>query len=165
MRSRGRQPKVVDTNVIVVANRAQAEPLKCANACAQALLQIKISGVLVIDDRERILREYWKHASLSGQPGVGDAFIKWIHDNAGCADLVSRIKITPGHQQDDFIEFPTLGDLSNFDRSDRKFAAVALAHPKRPPVLNATDSDWWNHRDALQLAGIRVEFVCGEGFE
>lgn len=40
--------------------------------------------------------------------------------------------------------------------------AVALTHPERPPVLNATDRDWWDYIDALRRNHLTVRFMCGE---
>ena len=51
-------------------------------------------------------------------------------------------------------------ELADFDLSDRKFVAVALTHATNPPVVNATDSDWHHHREALLRHGVRIESVC-----
>ena len=160
-RRRGRKPHVVDTNVAVVANQRSRESYSCASACAQALLKIRNCGFLVIDDGDRILAEYRRNGSLSGQPGAGDYFIKWVHDNRGRRDLVQIVVITPkAGDPDDFTEFPSHQDLSNFDPSDRKFVAVANAHPAKPPILQGTDSKWWGWKDALNACGITIEFLC-----
>jgi len=37
--------------------------------------------------------------------------------------------------------------------------AVALTHATDPPVVNATDSDWHHHREALLRHGVRVESI------
>ena len=50
--------------------------------------------------------------------------------------------------------------MSKFDPSDRKFVAVANAHPGKPSILQATDSKWWGWKDALLECGIKVEFLC-----
>ncbi|MBI4493070.1 MAG: hypothetical protein HY690_09790 [Chloroflexi bacterium] len=50
--------------------------------------------------------------------------------------------------------------LAAANRSDRKFVAVARACQRRPPVVNATDTDWWLFRDALKRHGVEVEFLC-----
>ncbi len=159
--ARGRQAFVVDTNVLVAANRRQGEPLACANACAQGLLRIKTAGLLALDEGGRILQEYRRYSSFSGQPGIGDSFFKWVHDNLGRQDLIHRVRITPSDRKE-FQEFPDSSELAGFDRSDRKFVAVALSHAQKPPVLNATDRDWWDYREALQAAGVRVVFLCPE---
>ena len=57
-----------------------------------------------------------------------------------------------------FSNFPTAPELADFNPSDRKFMAAALMHGANPPVVNATDSDWYHHREALTRRGIRVEF-------
>lgn len=59
-----------------------------------------------------------------------------------------------------YDEFPDHDDLNDFDNSDRKFIAVANAHPAKPPVLQATDSKWWGWKDALNEVGITVQFLC-----
>ncbi|GIV75830.1 MAG: hypothetical protein KatS3mg050_0224 [Litorilinea sp.] len=48
--------------------------------------------------------------------------------------------------------------------SVRKFVAVALVHGGNPPILNAVDSDWWDYREPLTAAGVRIEFLCPEQF-
>jgi hypothetical protein len=59
-----------------------------------------------------------------------------------------------------FLEFPKDPDLKGFDRSDHKFVAIVVASGEGAPVLDATDSDWWDYRDALMRNGVRVEFIC-----
>lgn len=164
--ARGRKPHVVDTNVAVVANRQHGEPYSCANACARALLRIKNSGLLLIDNDDRILLEYRRNCSSSGQPGVGDSFVKWVHDQRGKQDLVQAVTITPhGDDSENFVEFPRHQDLSKFDPSDRKFVAVACAHPNKPPILQAADAKWWGWSEALKACGVTVEFLCPREIE
>lgn len=64
--------------------------------------------------------------------------------------------------ENDFAEFPQSASLAGFDPSDRKFVAVALAHPHRPAIANAVDSDWRNYESVLAEHGIKVEFLCPE---
>ncbi|GAB4421675.1 MAG: hypothetical protein Kow00106_18700 [Anaerolineae bacterium] len=160
---------IVDTNVPVVANRrSEQASLECVYACAHQLKQITREGKLVLDDRWLILREYMRQLSPSGQPGVGDAFLKWVLNNIANPTRIEAVSITPINPHDsddrtDFREFPDDPALADFDRSDRKFVAVCVAHPQHPPILNATDRDWWNFREALSVHGIRVEFLCEEG--
>jgi hypothetical protein len=59
-----------------------------------------------------------------------------------------------------YEEFPAVEGLEDFDPADRKFVAVACAHPERPPVLQGLDSKWWGWRTALAAAGVVVRFVC-----
>jgi len=157
----GRKAQVVDTNVLIVANRRHNETRACANQCTQALLRIRHSGAIVIDDAHRILEEYRIYCSFSGQPGMGDAFFRWVYNNIARIDLVNRVAITPMVSPPQFFEqFPEHDALKTFDPSDQKFVAVANAHADKPPILQATDSKWWMWKDALRECGIVVEFLC-----
>ena len=73
-----------------------------------------------------------------------------------------RVHITAQEGSDDFREFPQDPDLENFDRADRKFVAVALVSGLGPPILNATDTDWWDYREPLRRNGVTVDFICPE---
>jgi hypothetical protein len=106
-----------------------------------------------------------KNCSLGGQPGFGDKFLKWVFYHQASPDHCELVEIHPRDgSEDDFVEFPDDPALARFDRSDRKFAAVARASQYNPAVLNATDSHWWIHRDALGRHGIVIEFLCHEQF-
>lgn len=153
---------VVDTNVPVVANgkSEQASP-KCVRNCAVRLRQLTKKGKLVLDDRWLILREYMANLRSSGQPGSGDAFLKWVLSNYRNPRFCELVQITPKDSSEtDFEEFPSDPALSNFDATDKKFVAVALAHPDKPPILQAVDTEWWEMREPLGVAGITIDFLC-----
>ena len=153
---------VVDTNVPVVANgrSEQADP-NCVIACIQSLQDIKSRGIVVLDDGMRILQEYRRNLSLSGQPGLGSAFLKWVWNIQAVDEQCERVPIRQRPEDDqDFEEFPRDPALAGFDRSDRKFVAVALASRKEPTILNAVDPDWWTYREALGKHGVRIRFLC-----
>lgn len=163
MRKKKRMPAVVDTNVAIVANHKGGEPMACAAACAEALNEITKSGLLVLDDGNQIFDEYKSHLSFSGQHGAGNVFFKWLSDNRYRPDRVAHVTLADDpNRPGEFAAFPADRSLDQFDRSDRKFVAAALTHPERPPVFNATDSDWWVFRDALRRHGVTIRFVCGE---
>ncbi len=154
---------VIDTNVLVVANnRSEQAGLNDVIKCVEALEKARTKQIVVIDSGYRILNEYFSQASYSGQPGYGDAFAKWLHENQGYSDRCERVDITPkcGNSEWDFEEFPDDPDLEAFDPSDRKFVAVARASRNNPTVLNATDSDWWIFREPLKKHGVKVRFLC-----
>ena len=46
------------------------------------------------------------------------------------------------------------------DESDRKFAAVALAHKPTPPIIDASDTDWEKDKAAISAAGLIVIELC-----
>ena len=155
---------VVDTNVAIVANgRANhIADQRCVGACIDNLRNIVDKGRVAIDDGYRILDEYRRNLSPSGQPGTGDMFFKWVWDNQANVDHVEQVKITPKpDHQDNFQEFPTDNRLRGFHTKDRKFVAVALASRSRPTVLNASDTDWWKYRKVLREFGEVVPLVVG----
>jgi len=153
---------VVDTNVPIVANRVGGVSAACVVACAHAVTSVmNDESCLAIDVQRLIINEYMANLRQAGQPGLGDRFLKWVLTNQANSERCHRVEIHP-HGDREFEEFPDRSDLAAFDRADRKFVAVALAHPRRPPILEAVDSDWWGAREALAAAGVRVEFLCEE---
>jgi hypothetical protein len=156
-----RLPVVVDTNVAIVANgRADQAGPSCVLACVNALLDVVRRRRVIVDDG-RIFGEYIRNLSMSGQPGVGDAFFKWIWDQQADPVCCTRVELTP-HEQRGFEAFPDDAALTGFDAADRKFVAVAIASGESPPILNAADTDWWLFRKPLSRYGVTVEFLCPE---
>ena len=150
---------VVDTNVAVVANGAHPQAgQECMRECILALQGIQQQGRVVVDSGMLIFTEYFGKLSLSGQPGVGDAFFKWLWSIQGDPERCEPVDITPADGS--FREFPADPALNGFHADDHKFVAVALASKSDPEVLNAVDSDWWAYRTALANHGVRVRFLC-----
>ncbi len=155
---------LVDTNVPKTANLAidpvaiPDELLLCVQACIESIQHVVAKGGLVLDASNEIFDEYRQQLSMQGQPGVGDRFMKWVHDNQYSFPDGDRVEITKNGESYD--QFPDHSGLKRFDNSDRKFIAVANAHPDKPPVLQATDSKWWGWKDALREVGITVCFLC-----
>ena len=153
---------LIDTNVLRVANGEAAQAsLECVISCTALLQQVYEQGGLVLDEDGEILAEYSRNARANGQPGAGDAFLlqclrNWA--NPAWCDLAA---ITP-HDERGYEEFPDDSALISFDRSDRKFVAVARKHPARPAIHNATDSDWAHpvHHRALVSHGVSIVFLC-----
>jgi hypothetical protein len=157
---------LVDTNVPITANRAArpdlipAERLSCVWACVEAIEHVTRTRGLILDAGDEIFDEYRRHLSLQGQPGVGDIFMKWVHDHRWILHDSQRVGIT--RRGDTYDEFPLHDGLTAFDKADRKFVAVANAHADKPPILQATDSKWLEWKGALAEAGITVLFLCPE---
>jgi len=152
-------PCVVDTNVAVVANGKSTAGARCASLCAKRLFDIVAGGHVVMDDCYLIMGEYRNNLSSSGQPGAGDRFYRWLLLNQGNRERCTHVPITPA-RDGSYEEFPKHPELHGFDPSDRKFIAVAAAHPERPAVLQAFDSKWWGCRDAFRACRIVIEFLC-----
>lgn len=155
---------LVDTNVPKTANLAidpaaiPDELVLCVQACVEAVQHVVKNGGLVLDASNEIYNEYRQQLLMQGQPGVGDRFMKWVHDHQYKLADVDRVEITRNGESYD--QFPAHSGLTQFDKSDRKFIAVANAHQDKPPVLQATDSKWWGWRAALIDVGITVRFLC-----
>lgn len=116
-----------------------------------------------MDQGRHILREYTRQLRSEGQPGVGDAFLKWVLTNQANPLRCRHVPITlaPDREdENDFVEFPIDPRLAGFDRSDRKFVAVARSHPEHPPILNAVDTDWRDYHEILAEHQVAVAFLC-----
>ncbi|MEO8602223.1 MAG: hypothetical protein ABI629_06575 [bacterium] len=153
---------VVDTNVAMTANSANAgAPPGCVVASAKALHDVMAKGHVFIDDGGRIVAEYRANLLAKGQPGPGDAFLKWLLTHEWGGEKVTRVPITQAADDDeDFRELPKPPEGTVYDRSDRKFLAVAAAHADRPPILQSFDSKWWGWRAALSASGLTIHFLC-----
>jgi len=124
-------------------------------------MALRERGTLVLDDDGLILAEYRKYLNHRGEPGAGDAFLRWFLNNRGKADLCREVAIKAiDHAWRQFDEFPEDDALSTFDKSDQKFVAVAVASGRGATILQATDHKWLSWHDALRANGIAVKFLC-----
>ena len=156
-----RRVTVVDTNVAMVADGKHAAGVDCRRRCALELERLTKSGRVAIDDKWQIIREYRANIRYPGQLGPGGAFLKWLLTNRANPDSCVVVGITPTTGEDENCEeFPTSQALAGFDPADRKFVAVAMAVDGPATILQAVDTEWWAHRDALRQAGVRVTYVC-----
>ena len=159
---------IVDTNVPLVANRFSHASEDCVEICVDRLEQITKGEIKLAvdycasDDQRHIIDEYRNKLNPSSQPGVGDAFLKWVEINWTNPDLCDLVEITfiVVGAKISFAEFPSDPALADFDDDDRKFVAVACAHPGHPPILQAVDSKWHHFLGALTPNGVRVEYLC-----
>jgi hypothetical protein len=153
---------VIDTNVLLVANNRHPNVSpECVLECVNRLERIQKNGVVVIDDAWHIVGEYQNKTQPNQPKGVGDIFLKWLLNNISSLQRVHQVSISET-APDTFAEFPDSGLQATFDPPDRKFPAVANAHPDKPPIWQAADCKWLDWWPALQEAGIIVEFLCRE---
>lgn len=151
---------VIDTNVLLVADGQHSDvSLECVAACIDHLQQAKQRLVIVIDDAYRILKEYLSNVDVRRGKQVGGVFLKWLVQHQSNPVHVSKVSLIES-SADCFDEFPNPVLQSRFDPADRKFAAVANAHPAKPPIWQAADSKWLDWWRPLATVGIRVEFLC-----
>lgn len=147
---------IVDTNVALVANGScEGVSAKCRLASIDFLEKLLHSGKLAVDFEGEIESEYRKNLGV-GNPGVGNRFLQKFFSEA--AHRIVRVS-TPVNNAGNFKNFKFDGSLKRFDRSDRKF--VALAAATGFIIYNATDSDWLEHKVELNNRGIKITFVCG----
>jgi hypothetical protein len=151
---------IIDTNVILVANRQHADVSDaCVVACAKHLQDVMANGVVAIDDAYRILKEYQHKTLPHAGKRPGDAFVKWLLRNIANPRRCTQVALV-AHAERDFESFPEDARLASFDPPDRKFVAVSAAHADKPPIAQAADSKWLGWAAALRDHGIEVEFLC-----
>lgn len=156
---------VVDTNVILVANRQHADVSEaCVVACTKRLQALMEEGCVVIDDGYRILGEYQHKTTPHVGKRAGDAFLKWLLRNNSNPKRCAQVRLVE-HPGRGFESFPEDARLANFDTPDRKFVAVARAHADRPAIAQAADSKWLAWAPALEEHGVTVDFLCRDDIE
>ena len=131
-----RSMAVVDSNVLIAANgKTDQANDACVETCIDVLLEVSERPRSLWTDGNEILNEYSRYCNYSGQPGVGDEFFLWAHDNqyTNC----HRVPLTP-HEDRGYQEFPDTPDLEKFDPSDRKFVATALGCTPTATIYNAS---------------------------
>jgi len=86
---------VIDTNVLLAANLCHDDlSPECVTECVQRLQSMQKTGVTVIDDDFRILREYQRKTHPNQPKGVGDVFLKCLLRNAANSMRVEQVPLT-----------------------------------------------------------------------
>lgn len=152
---------VIDTNVAIAANgRSTHASLACQIKCiefVEVLTSPKTKKRIVLDSLDLLLDEYKKHLNFRGQPGIGDAFYKYLHDHMYTGTMLEIVEITPNHDvKTGFNELPA----NSIDKSDRKILATALV--AGASIVNAMDNDWHEQREFLKQLGVNVIQICPE---
>ncbi|MFC1960727.1 hypothetical protein ACFLYO_08455 [Chloroflexota bacterium] len=151
---------VVDTNVWVMVDKAIAEvnttaELDCIETCQKWLQDFinRPADRLVLDNQYMILGEYRDNIKRGR---LSDDMLRKLEDQP----RNRLIEIPIACDEDGYAIVPDSLVEAEFDPSDRKFVAVALAHDPTPPIINATDSDWEEKSDAIKQCGIVVIECC-----
>ena len=151
---------IVDVNVGIAANGRDTDVTKvCQLSCIEMLMALRDRGGFAMDESGFIFDEYKNYLNFEGEPGVGDVFFKWINDVQWDESMCRREKLTP-HASRTFEEFPKDPALAQFDRSDRKYAALAKKCGTESAIYNAADSDWKHYEAAFARSGVRVVNLC-----
>lgn len=157
---------IIDTNVPLKAADIYSEDrldAQCSLACLNFIKKVMDSDdiVVVLDANSEILREYKNNLNTCEQNTVATQFFQWIckhltlHQNSQVE--LQYLTVTGDREYD---EFPRTSKLDGFDVSDRKFIALANAHPEHPAIVEGADSLWWGFKDALEELGIHIYFLC-----
>ncbi|MBQ8707344.1 MAG: hypothetical protein IJ523_04600 [Succinivibrionaceae bacterium] len=155
---------IIDTNVPLKAATVKPDDeidRRCCLACLNFIKELMDSDDIVVLDRgKEILNEYRRNIDTSKEDSVSSQFLMWLLRRmlTGKVDLHEITKIGDNA----YAEYPNSPQLEHFDRSDRKFVALANAHPQHPSIYNGSDTDWWDFREALEQVGIHVFFLCEE---
>ena len=150
---------VIDTNITIAANgnSSHASP-ECQLACIEILEEACAGNKglkIILDDLDLIFSEYSRHLSYKGQPGVGDMYFKFLHNNKHLEKSINLVTITPNESDESgFDELPN----TTIDKSDRKFLAAAIIG--NAAIVNALDTDWHEQRDFLERIGVAVIQIC-----
>ncbi len=165
--AKNKKKYIVDTNVLCMARERYDEmtpsEAKCAMACINFITEfMKNDYRLVLDKDREILGEYERNINTKGQPTLATIFMKWIYEYISKAEVNDIYVDLLKREQDDYETFPINKRLREFDNSDKKFVALANAHPENPPIVQGTDCKWWGFRDVLAECGIQVDFLCEE---
>ncbi|RQR37819.1 hypothetical protein [Burkholderia sp. Bp9142] len=152
---------IVDTNVAIAANGRDTHATElCQMRCIDLLMEIATGrggDFVVLDELGLIFEEYSGHLSYKGQPGVGDMFFKFLHDNMYDQDVICLVNVTPNNDESTgFDELPE----NEVDPSDRKFLAAAIVSGAK--IVNALDGDWHEKREFLAEIDVDVEQICPE---
>jgi len=151
---------ILDTNLPLIAKGVSNFSAECIEACKGWLDEIfDNQHLIVIDDEYHLLDEYRNSMDSSGPQDYGNRFLKWIYTNQGNPALVKQVHIHSigGH---DFSEFPESLRQIGFDRSDRKFVALAIANNCQAPIIQAGDSKWIGWQGSLAEHGVNLILPC-----
>ena len=150
---------VVDTNVLVVANQRNHEAGKrCRRDCIRKLRELMKNGVVVLDKKGEIFNEY-KGAVPKPTWAIGREFIIHLYNHRKDPQRCELVPLTKNNTRG-YGQFPKDKKLRKFPRKDRKFVAVAIASPRKPPICHATDWVWWGYENALGKHCVTIEHLC-----
>jgi hypothetical protein len=111
--------------------------------------------VILIDVGGLILKYYRRKASMAGQPGSADAFLYQLTQVAYRGDVVLPVEVGGPPE----FGLPNSFLACGFDADDRIYVALARACPPSQ-VVNAVDSDYEEHAEALGGIGVSVRQLC-----
>jgi hypothetical protein len=146
----------IDTNVFMAANGYSPQVSgHGVEKCQEFVRSLFANTLISIDSNNEIFDEYFKHMDFSGQPGLGDSFVKYLFDRQVDSAICEIVEIIMDKKYS-YQVFSDKPDLLDFDKSDLKFIAVHLLSKYRSPIVDACDSDWTENKALLDSHNIKV---------
>lgn len=150
---------VVDVNVPIVSKGKTPQATKqCVLNCIGFLEQLHQNHKIIIDSKGKILSEYTKHLESEQGHSISAEFYKWVISNQANFAKCETVDIHSDAQWV-FKEFPKDNKLKRFDRDDRKYVAVAIAHNSHPEIAEAVDAKWKPYETTLRKYGVKICFL------
>ncbi len=153
---------VIDTNVFKVASQENHDLADCCYDFLDKLLE-KSHNILIDDFFDQKSKKFISEIAIEYSKNLSPqdrAF--WVlqkiysHEPNG---IIKRIPVKKDKYNKYYLDFPKDSDLKNFDKSDRKFVAVAIASKINPEIVNAVDSDWRECEVSLKKY-VKLKFLC-----
>jgi len=139
-----------------IADAKTSSEADCIEECLNWLSKF-VAGEdrLVVDDASKILNEYYDYVLPNTE---ARRLLRRFHRQPYDRMVFVRIEY-----DSEYAKLPdTVNSLRTgaFRVGDRRLIAVALACEPRPPIINATDSDWSEAKTQLENLGIVVQEIC-----
>ena len=151
---------IVDTNVPLIAQDHAHMLPSCGEACSKFMQELFAGNyTLVLDEDDHILSEYKGRMAQSTQNTFGKQFLIWIYTNQWDVNKVKKVTISHTGAGN-YNEVPQSLIDCEFDISDRKFVAVAVANNFSAPIVQSADSKWIGWLPTLVVERVIVHFLC-----
>lgn len=160
---RGRMDRIIlDTNVPAKASTppeaCPPEELEIQKSCMEYIRDLthNTDRKLVLDLEHEIWNEY--HNNVIQNSNIGKIFFRWLYEYYPTILPQDHIKMTR-NAEGQYITYPYDEETKSFDENDKKFVALANAHPEKPPIIEGTDGKWLGYEAAFAKYGIHIEFL------
>ena len=153
---------IMDTNVAAKAATPQEEckpeEWDMQERCIEFIREFtkNTDSQLVLDFDYEIIKEYRNR--IPNDTSIGKIFWHWFNCYIGKIPFENMVKL---EKDDDgnYVMFPLEKRTEEFDRSDRKFVALARTHNEHPPIIEAADGKWLGFKDVFGEYGVHIEFL------
>ncbi len=169
--------RIVDTNVWVAASGgAPHMGEECTETCFEWFETFKSSWDLLVIDADS-----WGSAEhhvpgtsvigeLKANLGPGSYGLDLLNHHFMPLNLFDPIQLEYGgkgayiledmDEKGDIVDRVDESILPGFEPNDRKWIALHLKHPLRPPIHNAADGDWIKAEEHLRRMDVKVVQLC-----